>query len=170
MFASILRCTVESPNLGPWCGKLKNLVLSVCPRVSRFQEASRITRLVANQCMVFPLRPDVAVRRSRGGTEAACLPLWQPPPEIPRSQILQQGPLEILGAAQAGGTWRDALLNARMSLCSSTKRETRASNSQDACVRELSPAMSFPALLLPAPYLLEVSGLNSEQPLLDPAR
>lgn len=90
--------------------------------MSRFQEASRVTRLGANQCMVFPPRPDVAVRRSRGGTEAACLPLWQPPPEIPRWQILQQEPLEILGAAQAGRTWRDALPNARMSLCPSTKQ------------------------------------------------
>lgn len=47
--------------------------------------------------------------------------------------------------------------------------EIRASNSQGGWVHELYPAVSFPALLLPAPYLLEASGLNSEQPLLDPA-
>lgn len=31
-----------------------------------------------------------------------CLPLWQLPPGTPRSQTPQQGPLEILGVAQAG--------------------------------------------------------------------
>lgn len=70
----------------------------------------------------FLLRPGVAARRSRRGPEAAGLPLWQPPPEIPRSQTSQQGPVESLRAAQAGRMWRNALLKARMSLCSSAKQ------------------------------------------------
>lgn len=60
-------------------------------------------------------------QKDQGGHRGG-LPLCQPPLEIQRLQPSQQGQLEILGAAQAGRAWRNALLNTRMSLCSSAEQ------------------------------------------------
>lgn len=144
----------------PWSllWKVQNSVLSVCPRVSRFQEASHINRLMVNQRLVLLSRTDVAIGRTRVGTEVASHSAGHQF----RVQTSQQGQLEILRAAQAGRAWRNVLLNTRMSLCSSAKqgKSWPLTDSAVVCMSSMSSGDTVPDTVLssrppPAPYLLD---------------